>query len=151
MKLPDISDLSRDQLNELIARAKLLRGSKSGEQEIDEQLLHDVICACVGPECPKGLAQAKRTKVWPRFKQSTEIVIGYAREFKPRNLIELRAALKICIELLIDDIRNWTRPVPISYAVVVNNLNRIPAVVDAAFPGYRASGCLGFIVKAHVV
>lgn len=153
MALPDLSQYSEEELDQLIAAARFLKGSREVHGGLEIELLHNVLATCIGPACPRTIGIAKKTRDWSKFAATAPAVIEDIQEgFRPKNLQELQKALRICVEMLIDDLKHWDTPPPITYRVVVNNLARIPAVIDAAFPGYRESGALGpFVLHAPVV
>ena len=55
------------------------------------------------------------------------------------------AFLKMLFELLADDLKE--RGINPSIGIMVVNLGRIPEVIDAAFPDYRASGMTDLILR----
>lgn len=60
--------------------------------------------------------------------------------------VEHLAVLRLGIRMLCDNIEG--QGIPLTHAVLMRQLDRIPAVVDYGFPGYNANGFLGLLVRS---
>lgn len=65
---------------------------------------------------------------------------------KDGQRVEHLAILRLGMRMLVDNIESQN--IPITHAVVMRQLDRIPAVVDHGFPGYNANGFLGLLVRS---
>lgn len=96
-----------------------------------------------------------RTIPWNRFQESRDLsafttkgewLISYARKnFKPETRIQLSYTLILLTKLLTEWLEKIN--VPLSYRTLINNLDRIPSLVDESFPGYGKAGLLPAVVK----
>lgn len=139
-----LADLSEDQLRELRARADHLLGPKAEElPESEVDLLHSAIQSVIRA-CPP-LGSARKTRVWSTFLKHAPGVIAYGKEFQPQNRAELKRAFMLCVKTLATYLREVGTP--IHYATIVRNLPKIEAVMDRAFPDYRAAGLLPMVFR----
>lgn len=93
-------------------------------------------------------ASSSRMQIGPMFrsfiaKVRTEGVAAYLHD-AAKTEVELRALIKLCVELLIADMMR--RHVAISSRSLMANVHLIPAVLDRAFPGYAAAGLLHMVI-----
>lgn len=65
---------------------------------------------------------------------------------KDGKRIEHLAILRLGMRMLVDNIESQN--IPVTHAIVMRQLDRIPAVVDYGFPGYNANGFLGLLVRS---
>lgn len=60
--------------------------------------------------------------------------------------VEHLAIIRLGLRMLVDNIES--QGIPITHAVVMRQLDRLPAVVDWGFPGYTKNGFLGLLVRS---
>lgn len=144
--LPDLSSLSREQIREIRARADFMLGAEESTDGCAE--VYAALVEAAGPACPP-LHAARRSKHWPAFSRSAPALLAFAAEFKPRNRAERRAALMICVEVFSDWLAE--RRIPVYWSTLASGLDKVPGLVDRAFPGYRASGMLPAILRSRRV
>jgi len=61
------------------------------------------------------------------------------------NTVKRRAFMEVCINELITNLEKVG--VPVTFTSVVNQLHRIPSVMNASFPGYVENECLDLIIR----
>lgn len=87
---------------------------------------------------------------WPRFQHAADVVAGFVREHAPKaaaNKVTRRAAYVRVVGIAV----RWMERigVPVSPKALTLNLDKTPALVGAAFPGYAESGLLGWVFKGR--
>ena len=79
------------------------------------------------------------------FAAKAAAVTDYLDRAAVRNRVEQAAVLAIGVELLYNEMTR--QGLAVSSRTLLNHAHRIPAVLNAAFPGYAQGGVLGWIVS----
>jgi|SRR6516165_1811354 hypothetical protein len=66
--------------------------------------------------------------------------------FPKLRKVQRQAVLGLCVSLIMNDLKG--RGVPVTFGTTWVNMVRVPEVVEAAFPGYRAAGMGKMILRA---
>jgi len=83
-------------------------------------------------------------KTW---KQKAPAVVRFIEEnFPEAGKLAKTAMMTFLIEALIDDLKE--RGVPVTVGTLTNNIDRLPALFDECYPGYRQAGLTNIIVSA---
>jgi hypothetical protein len=90
----------------------------------------------------------KKSPLYPKYKDGIARILVYVREtMGAKNRVEERKCLLILFRML----SRWMAGarIPLMLKSVVQQLDRVPALVDRQFPGYRAAGLLPALIKAQ--
>lgn len=152
--LPRLSPEERERVASRLAALRALSGAPvptapAGEQAAPESAVDEVLAAV----CAVVLrASGERASVHAlrRDRQTRALAakVGPLQEYLAacaRTRVERRALLELGTRLLYDQLREGGYPA--SARTLVAHAHRIPAVVDASFPGYAAAGMLGMILR----
>ena len=81
------------------------------------------------------------------WKKSAPHVVSFIEKTYPQaTRVAKLAMMTFLLEALIDDLKG--RGVPITLGTVTVNLERLPALYDQCFPGYRESGMAHLVLKS---
>lgn len=99
----------------------------------------------IGVELTQPPLLRKRANM-PAFREDLKAVMAFLENNgAPLTRIERQTLLNFGVELLY---KNMTEMgVPISGTTVIRHFHRIPAVFNAAFPGYASAGLLRMIIR----
>lgn len=148
----DLSGLSPADLQALVLRAQsLLKRHKvpdreDAEAEVVEAFL--VILRDKGGAPPYG--RIRRMHFWPRLKRGARATAEYLRLHAPvaaRRKITRQRAYSIMAGVLI----RWLERVgvPTGPGTIAKHLDKMPALMDQAFPGYVESNLLDWVFQAR--
>lgn len=143
----DLSTAERKQLQtylkSLLANSK---GASDKTEEPEEKYLADIVNR-VMQEQGMGLLPIERLKAASTgYAQESAKLWAFAQRALPDGTrTEHLAVLRLGVKLLTHNIA--AQGIPVTHAVVMRQLHRLPAVVQAAFPGYAQLGVLGIVVR----
>lgn len=101
--------------------------------------------AAMGVEFPSA-ERLRRSKDFPTFAESVPGVIRYMRKGEVQSRNQQRGFLRMGVKLLYENMSEMR--IPITARTVMQHFYRLPAVVNANFPGYAQGALLGWIVRA---
>lgn len=148
MKHEDLASLSQTQLRELVTRASALLDRPQDDSATG--LVHDALDGIFrkrGEKLPP-MSVIKKLPHYGSFRDGSTALLEYIDTYlKPSTRVERLKAVNVLLAMLI----RWLerREIPISHRAVSQSLSRVASIVDKQFPGYRQSGLLPMIVKAH--
>jgi len=136
-----LTDAERAQLMQVLAPAKV-----NGDALEGEELVYDVIKEHldeVGLDTyPYHVFRARHN--YGDFRRGAKIVLDYVGRMRPKGRAEFRKGIIVLVRMLL---RRLERDgITCSIGVVMKNLQRVPAIVDDAYPGYRVSGMLNWLI-----
>lgn len=152
--LDNLGQLTPAQLREVQARTTALLGGTQARQEAptgdrDEVRLHAALEALGGVQGLRKvppLGVLRKGPLGRSFREGSQTIAAYIldvwgkqRELKKRKLTDL------LLGILLDWILSG--PAPVSLKALVENLHQVPALMDEAFPGYKASGLLPLVLE----
>ncbi len=151
--LASLSKLSQTELAQAQVRiANLLDASQTDAREdSDLELVHDQLNAVLRAEAGAvrdvPLIVVSKQRHASSFKKGSAVLIIYAqRYFKPKNRADLVGVVRLLLGVLARYIVRQGK-YPLTHASLSYKLEKVGAIVDLEFPGYRASGMLPFILK----
>jgi len=108
------------------------------------------VCARAGVSVPHTVQATLRV---PKARRAllcgSDVVWEYAREhLQPKTRREHRLAIRILLEVLVR--RLPIREMEDRFVTILYGLSKVGACVDAAFPGYGATGMLPFLLRRRV-
>lgn len=148
--------LDTSQLETVRSFASMLIGNglsaKSAPDEAKSEDMHrmllEIICAqmkLVGADFSSHVMLSK-TPAYRAFQRKLdEQLLEFMRAAVEKNRISLRALFSLAVDLLYQNLVAMS--VPVSARTMMNHIHRIPAVLNAAFPGYAAAGMLNLVVR----
>lgn len=145
--------LSTDELSTLSQRLVALRalGSSPSPKEqagsLEHWLLSQMAAVMVSvgqPDGPVWMMQGN-AKSLAELRRKGIVVQEFCKQASAQR-VEQTKLLRIGLDLLYKDLRNYG--VPVTPAVLLRHLHRIPATIDRHFPGYAACGLLGLIIQS---
>lgn len=141
----DLTTLKDDELRALHARVGALLESKRAEG--DEQLLFTAIAQQLDAKGQTwSLGMLARNALYTQFQSRCLATTIYVdRFFQPKNRLERLKAFRLLTRVLLRFLENAR--VPITLKTVVQNLDKIPRLVDDEFPGYLESGVLPMLLQ----
>lgn len=128
-----------------IGRTRVDRGEKKNDYTVEGMVL-EIICNAMHRVTGDPFTVAKvrgNVRVMAEFREQLPAVLDYMRNIDKQAW---HGFLSMAVELLIRSMREW-KGIPITTALVIRNLHRLPAAVDLSFPGYKESGMLNLIFK----
>lgn len=92
-----------------------------------------------------GIAQMQGSV--PRYTEVSAQLWAFARTAMPEGKrVDHLSILRLGVRMLVKNIE--AQGIPITHAIVMRQLIRLPAVVDHGFPGWARNGFLGVIVRS---
>ena len=155
MGAPDLHDvmarlphLSATELTTLSARVKALQqvaGNAPAETTLADTVLETIseVLRGYGVDMASAMMM-KRSHNFGAFSDKIPGLTAWMDQIT-RNRIEQRAVLTIAVDLLYQDLKHLT--LPITGRTMMNHIHRIPAVMDASFPGYAKYGLLRMLIR----
>jgi hypothetical protein len=146
----ELPNLSQTQLNDALMRFKLLSNNgvkaHNGKQEFGDRVLQ-AICDVLrkqGVETP-SVAMLKKSSAYVNSnKGKFDNLSNFFEQISPAKIVQDQI-LKEGINLLYFDLLQWK--VAVSSHTILQQIHRIPSVLNKHFPGYAQSGYLTKIVK----
>jgi hypothetical protein len=146
-RLPHLSAGELDQLFERIKALRQMGGNGNGHAKSDDSdVILDTIIRVMqsnGLTCPY-LKQLRQRRNYTSFKEKVPALMDYLKKVST-NRLEQSVILDLGVGLLYHDIKHWS--IPMTDSLIMNNIHRIPAIMDVHFPGYARSGMLKMLVK----
>lgn len=139
INLDALTETQRKELYAQLAYTYGRPGAKQTELSADEQAVWDAICRRLVSRRPLADVLAKAGKEYTRasYEQDVEWVTGWIDRGcgRPVTRTQRLALIDTAIECLI----RWLdrAGVPVTHKTAVQNLSKVPAVVDRAYPGYQ--------------
>lgn len=146
-----LADMTTDERQELRKGLNALLGSNDkgataktphGEGERLAGIVNDVMVE-------QGLAPLpldKLTGAVTHYAELAAVLWAFTHKAIPDGKrVEHVAAMRLGVRMLVKNIQD--QGVPATGPVVMRQLHRLPAVVDAGFPGYAKMGLLGLVVR----
>lgn len=88
-------------------------------------------------------------KAAPRYSEVSAQLWTFARQAMPDGRrVEHLAILRLGVRMLIKNIE--AQGIPVSHAVLMRQLPRLPAVVTQGFPGWARNGLLGVVLRRPI-
>lgn len=91
----------------------------------------------------------ERMSAFPRFRHKLENdangVGQFIRDMPAKNKVARRALVYVGVDQLREFIQ--ATGTPISSQAIMNHIHMLPAIYDAAFPGYAQSGLLNLVIR----
>lgn len=142
--------LSAMQLNDLSNRMKILsfvaaKEFSNGKSDFGNRVV-EVTCnffRSEGIECPTPNL-LKRSQAYVQAKGKIDNLATFFEKISQHKLVQ-DAVLAIAIENLYNELVQWG--ISVSSHTVLQNIHRVPAVLNRSYPGYAQSGLLHKIVK----
>ena len=143
--MPLLPQLSQRELTLVRAAADHLL--KNNAPASPASPLYDAILAVAGSKMPFAKFQAtKLGKGWADAEK--QLVTFITDTWGELNRVTERALMIYLMGVLAADLTR--RKLPVTVGTLVSSLSLVPQVVDTAFPGYRAGGIAGLILKNMV-
>ena len=146
-----LPSLSATQLNDVSNRLKILSFASTkefnGKSDFGVRVSEAVCCVLrkIGVECPNPNT-LRRSQVYANAKAKFDDLAAFFETIS-KSKLEQDAVLMTALEQLYNSMIQWG--VPISSNTMLQHIHRIPAALNASFPGYAASGLLLRVVKRH--
>ena len=145
---PNLKDLSADELLELKARIDAMcvdRENKNAptQRELLAGVIRDQLRGVGTNVMPKAAISAAGLK--GKWEAAADRISSYVETHISSKRAEGMHAYVILIQMLIRHLS--ASGVPATHRNVIVNLEKVPALVDRQFPGYRENGLLPVIVK----
>lgn len=149
--LPKLSTAELKTLQDRIKALQQFNGHSHDEESSSSSpeaqaldAVHEVLKG-IGVELTQPPLLRKRANM-PAFREDLKSVMAFLENNgAPLTRIERQTLLNFGVELLY---KNMTEMgVPISGTTVIRHFHRIPAVFNAAFPGYASAGLLRMIIR----
>ena len=144
-----LPNLTSSQASDVCNRVKILKFASAkefnGKQEVISRTLQ-VICDVMnkkGVDCP-SVRVLERSSALAASRDKLSNLSRFLDSISKSKLVQ-NSILSIAVECLYIDLLNWG--VPVSAHTVLQQIHRIPAVLNKSFPGYAASGVLHKLVK----
>jgi hypothetical protein len=139
------------ELDDVIARAKLMRSMTRGAETSvnpqtgrdDVQFVLEVIASAMAREDYSSPSLLRKSSQFASFKTKVPALIEYLKPAGSRN--QQRALLRLGVELLQKYMTGIG--VPTGSRVIMQNIHRVPAVIETQFPGYAREGLLRMIMR----
>lgn len=152
---PDLSALSQADLQNLIARAQALlpsgpqaqpAGGERPEQEVLAALLD--LLRDRGSRLPEGVI--RRGPYWSAFRSAAPAIADYLREYAP-SVAGKRVLRCAAYRRLLSVLARWLDrlKVPVTPKTMIQNMPKVPALMEQQFPGYATSGLLEWVFKSR--
>jgi hypothetical protein len=143
--IPLLPQLSQRELTLIRAAADHLL--KNNAPASPASPLYDALLAVAGSNMPFSKFQGSRAgRSWPDAEK--QVVSFMSDTWGTLNKVTERALMFYLVEMLAADLVR--RKLPVTVGMLASSLSMIPQVVDAQFPGYRAGGAAGLILKKMV-
>ena len=145
--VPALSTLNRSQLEQLRTRAAFLLQHSPRATIVDEDWL---LTGVLSELRYRGLTDLTTFKIknstsFAGFQTRSENVRRVLLEGAPGlNAVERRALGELAAKWLAASLAEWTE---VSLHSMLEKIGNIPAVIDAAFPGYMAERMLGIVIR----
>lgn len=148
----DLSGLSPQALKSLIARAEsLLPRESTGREETDrDQVLASMLSALRAKGLRAPEAAIRRGPYWPAFQRGADALAAFLLEYAPAVAAK-RLRRQMAYDRLLGVLARWLAriKVPVTPKTMIQNLEKIPALVDQQFPGYAQSGLLEWVFRTR--
>jgi len=147
--LEQLHELDEDGLREIRSQASFLLAERVPDTD-SESGFYAVMCDVLtehGCYSPIPYGTFKRLPQYKAFREAVPVVTSYVRQYlKPANRLEERKAYNVLLAMVC----RWLKTVEIPRTVktCVENLEKIPSLVEVRFPGYREAGMLPAILRA---
>lgn len=141
-----IAQLSPEEMRKLRQALRYIKVEEEvqpGDQPSDTLAILANVLKKAGLEF-RDLGSLRRSQYFPAFRDKSEKLWEYL-EMASSDKTKQMAILSFGIRLLVDNIRSMNY-VPVSAHVVMQQIHRVPSVLDQAFPGYAEFGLLGKVV-----
>lgn len=129
----------------VLKQTQIESSDKKVNGDADEDIVINVICSVLqakGIGHPVGFVRKSRSDRRDKLHFAASFVKNVVG-----TRIEQEALLTTVIDLLSQDIARLK--IPLTGTVILNNLHRIPGVVDKHFPGYAKAGLLKLILRRN--
>ena len=145
-----IRELSNEELRSLRSElSALIALSKNTPEPPPDNRVEDVATLVNGELRAlgfEGLPTERLRGFCKHYNQTCAALWSFARSAMPYSQrIEHLALLRLGVRMLVKNID--ALGIPVTHAVVMRQLGRLPAVVNAGFPGYAQAGLLGLVVR----
>jgi hypothetical protein len=141
--------MSKSQLTELRRRILPLIGAKEEGGVANRDWLLDGILEVVkerglGHMIPPNFRVRKTSSFSGYETQADRVRLMLTTAIPDMTVTDERAIGVIVVRALADYISSWSE---VSFDSLLRNVSKIPDAIDAAFPGYLASGMLPFLLR----
>ena len=149
-----LDQLSPTELSSLRAKVASRESPQEANADPDDPDLEAVfraLSAALGNyghhQLPYRVFQGKQD-FGPFRKKAVQISKYIKKAFQPKSTVEFDFCCKLCFRLL----GQWLQDigVPLGYRTLVNNSDRVPSLIDQAFPGYISAGILNRVIQANL-
>ena len=145
--LNDLTSLDAEALQALRDRADFLldHANETQTEGLEEELYHHIRTVLIDNHfpCPPW-ARFKTTSLIKRYRQACEAIEPFIDAIDGTR-VERTATLNLCLTLVINYLID--RHVPVSIKTIVQNLEKVPELVELSFPGYLQAGIFPWIVS----
>ena len=148
--LQRLHELTSEQRATVLQRVQLLGSFPKKEKVVGKRDFSDrvlqVLCSTLkrlGAECPSPMVLRKGV-AYVSFEGKLPDIEAFFVEASASRVVQ-DALLGKAIELLYQDIVNW-QGVAVSSQTIMQQIHRLPSVLNKSFPGYSSSGYLAKIV-----
>lgn len=146
-----LTELSQAQLNDVSNRLKILSfvvtKEFNGKSDFGVRV-SEAICNTfkrLGVECPSPHTLRKGA-AYASAKDKFDDLATFFEKISQNKLVQDRA-LVIAIEGLYVSLQDWN--ISVSSYTILQQIHRLPSVLNQSFPGYAASGLLHKIVRVN--
>jgi hypothetical protein len=143
--LAALPTLSKADLAQIRGAADSLLGPQGAPNEAPATPLLDVLQRALGLRLRHGFTTAATYKHYKRGETAVVEFVAKAFPTACDNRVTYNGVLSLMMDCLLDDLKE--RGVPISLGTVCSNLERMPEVFKAAFPGYIEGGLSDVILQ----
>ena len=150
----DLDQLSPESLQrvkwKIDRKLQKTKTQKGKETDSEESLFYSVLkdtleYYCYGKVMP--YQTFKRGKFYKSYKEKFPVVQEFMQQhFPDAKLVERKMIYRTFSRLIIKRINQW-EDVEVRIGTCAVNVDRIPSLVDRAFPGYAKNGLLSMLIK----
>ncbi len=150
--------MTSEQLAQIKGRVVMLaENGEHGTHDEEEILFRSIEDVLSGYSIMRKMgytAFVARSRDYTTYMKNSSVVFEFVRENFPGIMKSQKHKLfTIFARLIVDHVKNMVvgeegnrRPVPLALRTIVNHLDKVPALIHGAFPGYGESGLLTQIV-----
>lgn len=153
-----IMNLPRDELEDIRGFVALIRGSglqakqdgiEDAKGEDSARMMLDAFSRTLSERgldpIPSGMLMRTQNYKAFRAKMTDDQLGAWLRGVVKNNRVALFALMHLCSELLYDDLAE--KRAAINPRVMMDQVHRIPAVLNRNFPGYAQAGLLHLVIR----
>lgn len=149
-RVAKLSPQDRKAFDALLGTAAPVQPEASPEQEVLVWEIIQQVLRLRGVSRTMPYTVLRRQRFFKQYRDGCGIAGDFVRQYcgTLKGGWE-RKAWRVCIDALLRKLK--TQKIPIGPMTISQNLGRIPDIIEDAFPGYRESGMLPYVISKSKV